>query len=114
MLAAFPKSIEKMTLRCPAKLTAGTEAAIELEVLDAKDQPIPGRQLAEIRVTKPDGQPWSGVARYRRIVDGHVSVPLRLPLSAEHGTWRVEVTEWVSGMRAVQQFTVEEGPFLHE
>jgi hypothetical protein len=78
-----------------------------LEVLDAKDQPISGRQLAEIHVTKPDGQPSTGVSRYRRIVDRRVSVPLRLPLNAEHGTWRVEVLEWVSGMRAVQQFVVE-------
>jgi len=114
VLAAFPKSIERVTLRCPAKLATGTEAAIELEVLDAKDQPIPGRQLAEIHVTRPDGQPWAGVARYRRIVDGHVSVPLRLPLSAEHGTWHVEATEWISGMRTVRQFAVEEGPFPHD
>jgi len=107
VLAAFPRAIEKVNFQCPAKLSAGTEAAIELEVLDAKDQPMPGRQLAEIRVTRPDAQPWTGVARYRRIVDGRVSVPLRLPLTAEHGTWRVEVMEWVSGMHAERQFVVE-------
>ena len=75
VLAAFPRSIEKLNLRCPAKLSAGNETAIDLEVLDAKDQPLPGRQLAEIRVIQPDGQLSAGVARYRRIVDGRLSVP---------------------------------------
>jgi hypothetical protein len=107
VLAAFPSPIAKVDLRCPTELSAGTEAAIEMHVQDAENRPVPGRQLAEIRILRPDGQPWSGIPRYRRVVDGHVTVPLRLPLTAQPGTWRLDITEWVSGIRVEKAFAVD-------
>ena len=107
VLAALPHAIAKLALACPQELCAGAEAELKLQLLDAQGQTIPGRQLAEIRVTQPDGQPWTGIARYRRIVDGRLSVPLRLPLTAQAGIWRVQVTEWVSGISAEERFVVQ-------
>ena len=107
VLAAFPRAMLKLDMRVPARIAAGTEATLSLTVLDRSGQPAPGRQLAQITVTKPDGQRWQGVQRYRRITDGRLSVAMRLPLTAARGAWQVQVLEWTSGLRAEAKFAVE-------
>jgi hypothetical protein len=106
VIAALPRAIEKVALTLPDRLAPGADAQLQIRVQDNAGQPGAGRQLAEIRVTAPDARPWPGVQRYRRIVDGRLSVPLRLPLTADRGTWRVEVVEWLSGLRAEKKFVV--------
>ena len=107
LLATFPHPIAELNVRTPRKLAPGQEATINLTVLDTEQRPVPGRLLTEIQVTRPSGEIWTGVSRYRRIIDGKLSVPLRLPLTAEQGTWQVTVLEWVSGLREKTQFSVE-------
>ena len=107
VLAAFPRAIGKVSLRAPARLAPGTEGAMAVQVLDEAGKPVAGRQMVEVKVTQPDGSAWAGVQRYRRVADGTLTVPLRLPLTAQKGTWRVEVLEWVSGQRAQGQFVVQ-------
>jgi hypothetical protein len=105
-LAAFPRPIQGVIVAAPDRAAPGSESLVSVQVLDDTGAPVPGRQLAEIRVTAADGQPWPGVQRFRRITDGRLSLPLRLPLTAPCGIWRVEVLEWTSGLRAVAQMTV--------
>lgn len=107
VIAAFPRPLKQLALTVPSRLARGNEATIALQVLDDAGRPAPGRQLAEIRITRPDGQVWSGQQRYRRIIDGRLSMPLRLPRSAQPGAWRVEVREWTSGLRAAATVNVE-------
>jgi len=107
VLAAFPRPIEKLDLRTPQGMAPGQEATIVLKVLDTEGRLVPGRLLAQIQVAKPDGRRWPGVPRFRRIVDGKLTVPLRLPLTAERGAWRVRIGEWVSGLRVEARFAVE-------
>ena len=107
VLAAFPRPIGRLDLRTPQRMSPGQEATMDLTVLDTKIQPVPGRLLAEIRVARPDGERWAGVPRFRRIVDGKLTIPLRLPLTAERGAWKVVLREWVSGLHAEARFVVE-------
>lgn len=107
VLAAFPVPLARLALDSPARLAPGAAGEVRLAVLDAAGRPVPGRQLAEFRVVRPDGQAWAGVERYRRISDGALVMPLRLPFTAMPGTWRIEALEWVSGLRAERQLTVE-------
>jgi len=107
LIAAFPQPLAKLELIAPERVAPGTEATLSLRVFDASGQPAQGRQLAEVRVTGPDGKPWGGVQHYRRIADGRLVLPLRLPLSAARGTWRVDVLEWTSGLRAASGFVVD-------
>ena len=107
VLAVFPRAIKAVVVAAPDRMVPGTESLVSVQVSDDTGAPIPGRQLAEIRVTGADGQPWPGVQRYRRITDGRLLLPLRLPLTAPCGMWRVEVLEWTSGLRAMAQMTVQ-------
>jgi len=107
VLAAFPRPIGKLRLQIPARIPPGTEATLSVKVLDNAGQPQPGRQLAAITITKPDGQRWHGAQQYRRITNGALSVSLRLPLTAARGTWKVEVMEWISGLRETAEFAVD-------
>ncbi len=107
VIAAFPRSLKQVVVTAPGRLVRGNEATIAVQVLDDTGRPVPGRQLAEIRVTRPNAQPWEGQQRYRRIVDGSLSLPLRLPRSAQQGAWRVEVLEWTSGLRSTATVIVE-------
>ncbi|MHB8997478.1 MAG: LamG-like jellyroll fold domain-containing protein [Armatimonadota bacterium] len=105
VIAALPQPIAKLQATLPATMKPGTQALLSLQVLDSSGKPVRGRQLAELKVTTPEGE-WPGVQRYLRIVDGKLTVPLRLPLSAKRGQWRVEVTEWVSGLTAAREVAV--------
>jgi len=78
VIAAFPRPMAKLDLTAPGRVAPGTEAMLSLRVLDDAGQAVPGRQLAEIRVTRPDGQSWPGIQRYQRIDDGRRSLPLLL------------------------------------
>ena len=107
VFAAFPRPIGKLNLRTPRRMAPGQEATIDVNVLDTEGQPVPGRLLAEIRVVRPGGEGWDGVPRFRRIVDSELAVPLRLPLTAERGVWKVVLEEWVSGLQAEVRFVVD-------
>jgi hypothetical protein len=107
VIAAFPRPLKQLVVTAPSRLTRGNEATVALQVLDESGRAAPGRQMAEVRVLRPDGQAWSGQQRYRRIVDGRLSMPLRLPRSAQPGEWRIEVLEWTSGLRATATVNVE-------
>jgi len=105
VVAALPTAIDRLEVTASATMQPGTEGELTIRVLDAAGKPVPGRQLAEITVTSPDG-PWPGMQRYHRIVAGSLTVPLRLPLTSKPGRWTVEVLEWVSGLRAKKQIDV--------
>jgi len=107
VLAAFPRPLGRLHLQVPGQIARGTETTISLQVLDSAGQPVPGRQLAQITVTNPNGQQERGVQHYRRVTDGGLCVPFRLARTAVPGRWRVEVLEWISGLRATAELRVE-------
>ena len=106
LIAALPQAIARVAVDLPAALKPGTEGLLRVRVLDKLSKPVPGRQLVEVKVTSPAGQ-WPGVQRYTRVENGALDLPLRLPLAAAQGEWRVEVREWVSGMTASRPVRVE-------
>jgi hypothetical protein len=105
VIAALPQPIAKLKATLPAAIKPGTQANLDLQVLDASGRLVRGRQLAELKVTTPEGE-WPGVQRYLRINDGKLTVPIRLSMTAEPAQWRVEVTEWVSGLKVVREVAV--------
>jgi hypothetical protein len=105
VIAALPQPIAKLKATLPAAIKPGTQANLDLQVLDASGRLVRGRQLAELKVTTPEGE-WPGVQRYLRINDGKLTVPIRLSMTAEPAQWRVEVTEWVSGRKVVREVAV--------
>jgi hypothetical protein len=107
VIAALPQPIHKFDVRLTDRMAAGSESAVAFSVLDPLGTPVAGRQAVELRVRQPDGQPWAGVQRYRRVENGSLTMPLRLPSTATRGTWRLEAVEWVSGQRVEQRFVVE-------
>jgi hypothetical protein len=105
VIAAVRQPVARLEATLPATVRAGSEALLNLQVLDAQGKPVQGRQLAEVQVTSPAG-PWMGTQRYARITNGQLAIPLRLPLTARAGTWTVSVTEWVSGKTRQAEFAV--------
>lgn len=110
LVAALPRALKRLKIRVPERIQTGREAVATLEVLDEAGQAAPGRQLAEIRVTQPDGRPWAGVDRYRRVLAGKLDLPLRLPVEARPGAWKLEILEWTSGLRTEAHFAVVDRP----
>jgi len=103
--AALPRAIEQITIAGETAATPGSYASLRMEIRDDRGSPVAGRQMLEVTVTSPRGR-WPGVQRYHRAIDGRLSLPLRLPLTAERGEWRVEVMDWISGRQATHRFRV--------
>lgn len=105
VVAALPAAIASLEFPVPAALRPGSETNLSLTLLDEAGNSPAGRQLVEVTITAPDG-PWFGIQRYQRMEDGRRIIPLRLPLTAAPGNWRIHVKEWLSGLEAVQEFEV--------
>jgi hypothetical protein len=105
VVAALPAAIASLEFSVPPTLKLGSETDLSLTLLDDARNPPAGRQLAEVTITAPDG-PWFGIQRYQRIEDGRRIIPLRLPLTAAPGNWRIHVKEWLSGLEVVKEFEV--------
>lgn len=105
VVAALPAAVASLDLPVPGRIAPGSETNLLLTLRDESDRPPAGRQLAEVTVTSPSG-PWCGTQRYQRIQDGQRIIPLRLPLTATPGQWRIRVQEWVSGLEVEKVFEV--------
>jgi hypothetical protein len=105
LIAALPQAIARLQVDLPARLTPGNQAALQVRLTDRAGKAVTGRQLVEVRITSPEGE-WAGVQRYTRVENGVLTLPLRLPLTARRGEWRVTVREWLSGLQSEKRLTV--------
>ncbi|MEN6547813.1 MAG: LamG-like jellyroll fold domain-containing protein [Armatimonadia bacterium] len=109
VIACLPQPLASLKLTAPSKLTAGTTTDLTVKVLDKQGKPAQGRQMVEVTVTTPGGARYEGVQRYQRVTNGQHTIPLRLPLTAQKGTWKVSVREWTSGLVAETTIDVTAG-----
>ena len=103
--AVLPRPIASVSVTGAAVTPPGSYMPLQITICDDRGKLVEGRQLIEVSVTSPKGK-WPGTQQYRRVLDGKLTHPLRLPLTAPTGRWLVEVTDWLSGRRATLPFTV--------
>ena len=77
-----------------------------MTLLDAAGKPVNGRQLADVRITDPAGQPHDESGLYR-LERGRATVPFRPALNDAAGEYRVTVTERCSGLSVETRLVVK-------
>lgn len=94
--AIYPEPIAKLEM-------ARNGDALDVKILDAAGRPVQGRQGLEVEVRTPDGALWdsSGI---HAADNGKATIPLRLPVDAAKGTWKVSCREMASGLRTESAF----------
>ena len=111
VIACLPEPVARLEVAAPATMEAGTAADITLSVVGSDGRPLAGRQLVELALRGPGAAdsdaPWLGLQRYQRLVDGRCTVPLRVPLTMERGTWQLTARDWLSGQAAAQAIEVK-------
>ena len=103
--AVLPSPIASVSVTGAAATQPGSYMPVQITICNDRGEPVRGRQLVEMSVTSPKGK-WPGVQQYRRVLNGKLTQPLRLPLTAPEGRWSVEAMDWLSGKRATLTFTV--------
>jgi hypothetical protein len=106
LLCVYPGAFGKFEVTGGPEFTRGAAGTLQVTLLDAAGKPVHGRQLANVRITSPDGQlhDESGLYRLER---GRATVPFRLALNDAAGQYRVTVTERCSGLNAEARLVVK-------
>ena len=86
--------------------TRGSSGTLQVTLLDAAGKPVSGRQLADVRIVDPAGQPHDESGLYR-LERGRATVPFRPALNDAAGQYRVTVTERCSGLHVETRLVVK-------
>lgn len=105
LLCVYPGVFGKLAVIGPPAFTRGAAGALQVTLLDASGKPVDGRQLADVRITGPTGQPHDESGLYR-LERGRATVPFRPALNDAAGEYRVTVTERCSGLNASRLLVV--------
>ena len=97
VLAVYRHAPAVLRLRVPSRLQRGLAASLTVGLQRDDGQALRGRHGIELTVTLPDGTRFDASAVYR-LRDGSTSVPLRLPLDALAGPWRIAARHLASGL----------------
>jgi hypothetical protein len=106
LLCVYPGTFGKLEVTGGPEFIRGTAGTLQVTLLDAAGRPVNGRQLADVRITDPDGQPHDESGLYR-LERGRAAVPFRPALSDGPGTYRVTVTERCSGLSVETRLIVK-------
>ncbi|MGH9938543.1 MAG: hypothetical protein ACREAM_20070, partial [Blastocatellia bacterium] len=102
LFALVASRINGLELQAPARAKLGEEVTIDFRVTGAGQL----RSVAKVVVTDAAGREVSVYGGNRDIVNGVGSVSFRTALNDLLGTWRVSVTEVISGETANAEITV--------
>jgi len=106
VLAIYRYAPAALRLHVPSRLQRGTTASLAVGLQRDDGRALRGRHGIELTVTQPDGTRFDASAVYC-LRNGSTSVPLRLPLDAPIGQWRVNAQHLASGLVASATVQVE-------
>ena len=106
LLCVYPGAFGKLAVTGGPAFTRGSSGTLQVTLLDAAGKPVSGRQLADVRIAGPAGQPHDESGLYR-LDRGQATVPFRPALNDAAGEYRVTVTERCSGLRAETRLVVK-------
>ena len=106
LLCVYPGAFGKLEVTGGPAFTRGAAGTLQVTLLDAAGKPVNGRQLADVRITDPAGQPHDESGLYR-LERGRATVPFRPALNDAAGEYRVTVTERCSGLSVETRLVVK-------
>ena len=109
LVALSPRAVASVAVSGAPQLEAGKDIALEVTVLDADGQPVPGVHCLEVTLRRGDGtaDPQQRTCLARA---GRAQLTLPIALNAPIGAYRVTVTELGSRRNGGHAFSVECAP----
>jgi hypothetical protein len=106
LLCVYPGAFGQLAVTGGPAFTRGSSGTLQVTLLDAAGKPVSGRQLADVRIVDPAGQPHDESGLYR-LERGRATVPFRPALNDAAGQYRVTVTEHCSGLHVETRLVVK-------
>jgi hypothetical protein len=106
VLCVYPAAFSILTSSVAPEYRLGVPGSIEVHLLGQNGQPVPGRQMVDVRIADPAGQPHDESGFYR-LDDGTARIPFRPALNDKPGRWSVSLRERSSGLEARLEIEVK-------
>jgi len=106
VLAVYQREPKDLNLSAPDRFERGSIGFVDVNLRGADGSNLNGRHGIDLMVTKPDGSQFDASAIYCT-ESGHTRIPLRLPLDAPVGDWKITGRHLASGLTDETVIAVE-------
>lgn len=106
IVAMYPRKIASVAITAPAKMTAGEENCIAIDVQDEQGGAVPGVQPLRVTVTDPIGMA-ADVSGYYCAQSGACRLAFTPAMNDAAGEWKITVQDLTAGQVAEQSFTLD-------